>query len=256
MAKGVKLILAALIIIGGSVFGQAQDKERMSGEYVPLSVVHRLSYENFRDIKLLHTAIINYGGGEEEFDKLVEEYAEAVSLYFRNEYEPSAKKFKENEKNILEVAKRIAEKYKQDTEKIQNEVIKIKTKAALKIALAKKDYRMHPAIDAAVTDGSYTLAKANDFNVRTRPIDAIAYYRRAKERYFKVFSIFEAQLRELSDRSTKRSDVKFYEREANKYRLPEKYNRDLADNQNSVYQGGEGGKSDRSEEHTSELQSH
>jgi ribosomal 50S subunit-associated protein YjgA (DUF615 family) len=77
--------------------------------------VKRLSYENFRNIKLLRSAILNYGGGEAEVQKLIDQYADATALYFQDKTEEAASKFTENEREIFKVAKKIAGDYHKDS---------------------------------------------------------------------------------------------------------------------------------------------
>ncbi len=246
MRKGFHvIIITAALLASMSVSGFAQRKDETQRSfnqlYEPLPVVMRLSYENFKSIKLLNAAILNYGGGESEFDKLVEDYAEASSLYFRNEYVASANKFTENEKNINETARRIAEQFRQMTEKIQKDAIKMKVKTTFKMALSGKQIGVHPAVDKALQDGGYSLAMANDLLVRSRPINAIYLYRRAKDNFFNVYRNLERQFKEQAETSMKlgrSNDMKYYTQEAKKFALPAEYLKDVADNNNTVYEKG------------------
>ncbi len=222
---------------------QVEPKKTFNELYQPLPVILRLSYENFRNIKLLNAAIVNFGGGEDEFDRLVDEYAEASSLYFRNEYILSANKFTENEKNIAQVAEKIARKYKEITEDINRKTIKMKVKAEFRFALLGRKGDLHPAIDEAMRNGGFSLNKANDLFARNRYIDAIYFYRRSKQQNFKVYEIltkhFEQKKKDAKFKG-KKDDVAFFEREEKRYKLPDEYKKDVVDNQNRVYlTGGE-----------------
>lgn len=244
MKKGFLLFVTALFLgtMGGEVFAQSKTEPARAFNrlYEPLPVVMRLSYENFKNIKLLNAAILNYGGGEGEFDRLVEDYAEASSLYFRNEFVASANKFTENEKNIQESATKIAGKYREATEKLQKDVIKMKIKASMKMALANNaKMSVHPAAEKAIMDGGYALSQANDFLARSRPMTAIYYYRRAKESFFVVYNVLEKQYKDQSEVATgmrKENDARYYTQEAKKYSLPAEYQRDIADNRNRVFE--------------------
>ncbi|MCX7677943.1 MAG: hypothetical protein N2316_01865 [Spirochaetes bacterium] len=220
---------------------QGEPKKTFNELYQPLPVILRLSYENFRNIKLLHAAILNYGGGEEEFDRLVDEYAEASSLYFRNEYILSANKFTENEKNIAQVAEKLAKKYKEIAEEINKKTIKMKVAADFRFSLLGRKGDLHEGVDEAIRNGGFSLTKANDLFARARYIDAIYFYRRSKENNFKVYEILSKHFEQKKNeaiRRGKKEDIAFFEREEKRYQLPEEYKKDVIDNKNKVYLAG------------------
>lgn len=243
MGRGVLilLLLNAFCISTVSYAQQAEPKKTFNELYQPLPVILRLSYENFKNIKLLNAAIVNFGGGEEEFDKLVDEYAEASSLYFRNEYILSANKFTENEKNIALVAEKLAKKYKEITEAINDKTIKMKVKADFRFSLMGRKADLHEGIEDAIRNGGFSLTKANDLFARARYIDAIYYYRRSKEYNFKVYEILSKHFEQKKNealRRGKKDDALFFEREEKRYRLPDEYKKDVEDNKNRVYLAG------------------
>ncbi|MDY6933022.1 MAG: hypothetical protein SVZ03_02210 [Spirochaetota bacterium] len=176
--------------------------------YKPISVIMRLSYDNFKKIKLMHTSIMNYGGGKEEFDKLVDAFAEASALYFQNKLVESANLFTKNGKDIDGVAAKLAKTYKDETERLHSEIIKMNVKYNIKNSL--KGEKPNPTATAAVRGASFGINKANDYYVRSRPIDAITYYRRAKSKCFELYEILEVP-------------------------LPERFKKDILDNHNKVY---------------------
>jgi hypothetical protein len=121
MVKGFSLILAiflTLVFINTS-FAQLDESAAWDPSkgtrYKYLPNVKRLSYENFRNIKLLNAAIINYGGGKEQIKKLIEEYSDATALYFQNKVKEANDKFVDNEKNIFLAAIELAGKYKNES---------------------------------------------------------------------------------------------------------------------------------------------
>lgn len=241
------IVLALALILGFQGFAQQQGEQKEAKKtfnelYQPLPVILRLSYENFRNIKLLNSAVVNFGGGEEEFDKLVDEYAEASSLYFRNEYVLSANKFTENEKNINRLADSIARKYKVSTEDLAQKTIKMKVRASFRLSMSGRKIDTHPAADEAIKDGGYSLNKANDLLARTRPVESIYFYRRAKEKSFYVYKVLADQFEERKKEALyrgKKSDADFFERESKKYGLPDEYRKDVVDNMNRIYESGE-----------------
>lgn len=240
------IILALALVTGFQGFAQQGEqkevKKTFNELYQPLPVILRLSYENFRNIKLLNSAIVNFGGGDEEFDRLVDEYAEASSLYFRNEYVLSANKFTENERNINKTADAIARKYKTSAEDLMQKTIKMKTRASFRLAMSSRRLDTHPQADEAIKDGGFSLNKANDLLVRNRPIDSIYFYRRAKEKNFYVYKVLTSQFEERrkeAQYSGKKADAEFFEKESKKYSLPDEYKKDIVDNQNRVYESSE-----------------
>jgi len=195
--------------------------------YKPLSLIQRLSYENFRSIKLLQAAIVNYGGGETEMDRLVDQYAEASALYFQNRIEDSALKFQENEKAILAMAKKLAQVYRRDTENIMMENIKLNIKYTMKLAL--KGDKVNPSADKLLDNGRSGYQRANDYYDRyinatsaspRELITAIYYYRRSKENFILMYDAIDLE-------------------KDKKEELKEKYRKDIDDSKNRIYRARE-----------------
>ena len=187
---------------------QENQEKQFNPLYDPEAVIQRLSYDNFKNIKLLRTAIYNFGSGEQEFNSLVDTYAEASALYFRNEMIASANLFTKNEKDIKEVAMRLAKLYKEQSEKLHVQVIKMGVRHSLKASIEQT--KPNPSVDPLISNASYGIKMANDYLVRSKPIDAIDYFRRAKENCFKVYQVLGEE-------------------------LPEEYKKDIVDNQNKIY---------------------
>ena len=211
MTKGFRFILIfpVLLFVISTLYGQFEtQKKEFNPLYKPISVVKRLSYDNFKKIKLLHTAIMNYGGGKEVFDRIVDAYAEASALYFQKKITESANLFTKNGKDIDEVAEKIVKIYKEETDKLHTEIIKMNVKYSIKMSLAGE--KPNPTATKAVSGASFGVQKANDYFVRARPINAIYFYRRAKAKCFQLYKILEVP-------------------------LPEKFNKDIVDIKNQVY---------------------
>jgi hypothetical protein len=196
--------------------------------YKPLPVVKRLSYENFRNIKLLSASIMNYGGGEAELEKLVDQYAEASALYFQNKISDSAQKFTENEKAILKMSQDLAKKYKQDADAIFLQAIKIHSKSSIQRALDGK--KANEASDMFIQYGKFASEKANDYyeryiNALVAPprelITSIYYFRKVKESSINIFTYMEY------NKEKKKNDEM-------KDQMLAKYKKDIDDNNNKV----------------------
>ena len=179
-------------------------KDSTNPLYEPVAVVQRLSYDNFKNIKLITVAVMNYGGGEAEFNRLVEGYADATALYFSHDYKKAADAFTKNEKDIREVSLKLAAKYKQDAEVLSREIIK--KNVTLRVMKSVKGEKLSDGdltSEKFVSQASESTAKANDAYVRTRPVQAISLYRRAKEQciqYYDVLGIKELNGQKLADR--------------------------------------------------------
>ncbi len=225
----------------------------------PKSIAQQLSYENFRSIKLLNTAVMNFGGGEAEIDKLVDQYAEASALYFQNKMMESAKAFKENQAAILSTAKQLSQKYNQDTNALLKDSINMNVRAKLKLKLKSSEGRS--ATDKLMDQGQAGVLKANDYYERFKDaksasamdlISSIYYYRGAKDSMFQMMRIiadyqskFQAEA-EVNDMIAKKQlprskkDATIQEKAEQKRKDLEakyldKYARDMVDNKNLVY---------------------
>jgi hypothetical protein len=210
MIKGIRYITFLIVLcFFSSANAQFETaKKEFNTLYIPHDVVMQLSYDNFKRIKLLHNAIMNYGGGKEEFDRIVDTYAEASALYFQNKIIESANLFTKNQKDIDDIAARIAKIYKNDTDKLHTNVIKMHVKYKVKMSI--KGERVNPQSETALNSSSGGVQIANDYFDRSKYIDAIIYFRRAKENCFLVYKILEVP-------------------------LPEEYKKDVVDNKNQVY---------------------
>lgn len=215
MRKGFQLTALILAVILFNVALPAQEateeetpEKQFNTLYDTEAVINRLSYENFKNIKLLRTAIFNYGKGESQFEELVNDYARASALYYRKQYIKSANLFTQNEKNIQTVATELAKQYKETSEKLHIDVIKMGVKHQLKSSI--EEQKPNATVEALISNASYAIQMANDFLERSKPIEAIFYFRRAKENCFKVYEILKID-------------------------IPDTFEKDMVDVQNKVY---------------------
>jgi hypothetical protein len=215
-----------IILAGVPLFAQAASVDgKINPLYDSVAVVQRLSYDNFKNIKMLYSAVMNFGGGQAEFDKLVDGYATASSYYFSRDYEKAAEAFTKNEKDIKDMATKLAQKYKQDSIELNREIIKYQVNAQIKQSLTSE--KQNPAdkrknqdglltAEQKIKQGSESLSMANDELDRAHPVQAISLYRRSKE-----------------------NSILFYEalgvKEVKNQKLSERFARDKADNRNKIY---------------------
>jgi hypothetical protein len=194
MVKGFRAVLAAVIAIVACTYASAQVVEYSptqgppKHESSPVQTVMSLSYENFKNIKMLNAAIMNYGGGESELERLVDQYAEASAFFFQNKEDLAADKFLENEREILKVSQKLARKYKEDTEQLLNMGIKMNIRDSLKKGL--KGDKSNAVAEKLLNNAQFGVQKANDYYDRyinatkaspRNLITSIYYYRRSKE---------------------------------------------------------------------------
>jgi hypothetical protein len=197
----------------------------------PQSLALRLSYENFRSIKLLHAAIMNFGGGEAEINKLVDQYAEASALYFQNRISESAESFKKNQVEILNTTKRLAYKYKEDTTALFNDSLKLilKNKFGKGFKMVREK---NTAYEKYLENAEWGMMKANDLYDRYKDAKAVSslelltsiyYFRGAKENIFNALKVQDME-------------------KAQKEELLAKYKKEMDDDKNKVYETKEKGK--------------
>ena len=188
-------------------------KDASNPLYEPIAVVQRLSYDNFKNIKLLTVAIMNYGGGEADFNRIVDGYAEASALYFSRDYKKAAAEFTKNDKDIQDVAMKLSAKYKTDAEALTKEIISYSIKSRIRKSIeGTKTNEADLASEKLLSQATESVAKANDLSVRVRPYQAIAQYRRAKEQcmvYYETLKVKDVNGQKLADRFERdRADVK------------------------------------------------
>jgi len=152
------MLVINIFIAFSTGYTQNTDAEKKyNKQYNTTALVKRLSYENYKNIKLLRSAIINYGGGEAEFQKLIDQYAEATALYFEDKIDESANKFTENEREILKTAKKIADIYSKDSSQFFSKTIKRNIQIAIQIDAISKD--RNPSMDKTYNNAGVSVDK-------------------------------------------------------------------------------------------------
>jgi len=221
------------------------DSVQLNDNVIPTSVVKKLSYENFRNIKLLRSAILNYGGGDAEVQKLIDQYADASALYFQDKIVESAKKYLENEREIFRVAKKIAKTYRDDSTGFLRKGIKRNIKISLEREVSGK--HSDAVMAKYLNNAKFAFKKANsiydDFKYvnENKPspayklITSIYYYRLSKKNLFLMYKAYGLTLN--LDKDKKKNDKKVEEKIEQMIKEDYKpdYKKDLKDNENKVY---------------------
>ena len=244
-----KRFLALFLVI--NIFGlfnagySQTEETKYNQQYNPVSLIKRLSYENFKNIKLLRSAILNYGGGEAEVQKLIDQYAEATALYFEDKVDESAVKFSENEREIFKIAKQIATEYNKDASKFLNKGIKRNIQISIQTEVdgKQRDAVMDKYLDNAKSAQKRATSILDDYKYTgeknsssaQRLVTSIYYYRLAKENLFLMYRAYIEPMKLDPDkkRDKEMKDQLFDKMVKEDYK--EDYKKDLQDNKNKVY---------------------
>lgn len=239
-------IISSIIITVPFNIANAQSSESgLNPQYNPVSVVKRLSYENFRNIKLLRTAILNFGGGEAEMQKLIDQYADASALYFQDKVTEAAEKFTENERAIFNAAKNIAAQYRKESEDFLTKGIKRNIQINLESEIEGKG--RNPVMEKYLDSAKFSLRTANsifdDFQYvnankagsANRLVTSIYYYRMAKENLFLMYLAHAESLELDKDRKKDREMKDALMDRMIKEDFKADYQKHMQDNKNKVF---------------------
>lgn len=247
MFRNIMLAFFSLVILFPQYNSlKAQNNEAgFNPQYNPVSLVKRLSYENFRNIKLLRTAILNFGGGEEELQKLIDQYADASALYFQDKTAEAAEKFTQNEREIFRTARKIASQYRKESEEFLKKGIKRNIQINLESEVEGKE--RNAVMDKYLENAKYSLKKANsildDFRYvndtqagsANSIISSIYYYRLAKENLFLMYQAHVESLDLDKDRKKDRQMKDDLLDTLIKEDFRDGYKKDFQDNRNKVF---------------------
>jgi len=230
--------------------GYSQNETNEDSKYYrqfnPVSLIKRLSYENLKNIRLLKTAIINYGGGESEVQKLIDQYAAATTLYFNDKIEEAAAKFAENEREIFNTAKKLAADYSTDSSQFLNKSIKRNIEIILQQDAGNKQHRN--AVMAKYLDNAKALQKKanailddykdvgeNKTPSARRLVASINYYRLSKENLFMMYEAYISDM-ELDKDKAKNKEMKeqLFEKMINEDYKSD-YKKAMQDNKDQIY---------------------
>lgn len=246
LRKRFLVLFFVINIFGAFNTGYSQtDETKYNQQYNPVSLIKRLSYENFKNIKLLRSAIMNYGGGEAEVQKLIDQYADATALYFEDKVEESAAKFTENEKEIFKISKRIAGDYSKDSSLFMNKGIKRNVQISIQkeVEGGKRDAVMDKYLDNAKSAKRRASSILEDYKYSgekntgsaQKLITSIYYFRLVKQNLFLMYHAYIEPMKLDADAKKDREmkDQLFDKMIKEDYK--EDYKKDLQDNKNKIY---------------------
>ncbi len=246
-----KRFLALFLIINffgifNAVYSQTEEK-KFNQQYNPVSLVKRLSYENFKNIKLLHVAIVNYGGGEAEVQKLVEQYADATALYFEDKVEESASKFSENEREIFKMAKKLATDYSNDSSKFLTKGIKRYIQISIQQDVEGKQQDVNAVMGKYLDNAKaaqkratsiledYKYTNEKNSSSAKRLVTSIYYYRLTKENLMLMYRTYIEAMKLDPDKKKDRELKDQMFEKMMKEDFKDDYKKDIQDNKNKVF---------------------
>ncbi|HNX23500.1 MAG TPA: hypothetical protein PKG60_05600 [Spirochaetota bacterium] len=244
-----KRFLALFLVI--NIFGlfnagySQTEEKKYNQQYNPVSLIKRLSYENFKNIKLLRTAIMNYGGGEAEVQKLIDQYADATALYFEDKVEESATKFTENEREIFKIAKKLATGYSKDSSQFLKKGIKRNVQISIQqeVEGKQRDAVMEKYLDNAKSAqkransilDDYKYTNETNSSSAQRLVTSIYYYRLSKQN---LFLMYQAYIEPMKLDPDKKKDQEMKDQLFDKMvkeDYKDDYKKDLQDNKNKIF---------------------
>jgi len=190
---------------------------------------------------------MNYGGGEAEVQKLIEQYADATALYFEDKVEESAAKFSENEREIFKIAKKLATEYSKDSSKFLNKGIKRNIQISIQQDLEGKSRETIAVMEKYLDNAKSAQKKANaileDYKYineknstsAQRLVTSIYYYRLAKDNLIKMYQAYIEPMKLDPDKKKDREmkDQLFDKMMKEDYK--DEYKKDIQDNKNKIY---------------------
>lgn len=246
LRKKVLVLFVIMNIVGIFGAGYSQtDEKKYNQQYNPVSLIKRLSYENFKNIKLLRSAIMNFGGGETEVQKLIDQYADATALYFEDKIEESAVKFSDNEREIFKAAKKLAVDYSKDSTQFLNKGIKRNVQVSIQQELdgLKRDAVMDKYLDNAkfahkkansILDDFKYLDEKNTASAQ-KVITSIYYFRLVKQNLFLMYQAYVEPMKLDPDKKKDREMKDQLLDKLIKEDYKQDYKRDIQDNKNKIY---------------------
>jgi len=171
---------------------------------------------NYIGIRDLRVPIMNYGGGKDQYNKLVDSFSKAFAKYMNDNMVESIDLFEKNNKDINSVAIEIAKQYQKDANEIYEKAVRIvianKFERSAAATFVETDFNLSAPpyfyIKSAAQELNLANKRFNDNDI----IDSISYYRRAKDFIFQCFN-----------------DIT--------YPIDDQYKKDIADNRNEVFIG-------------------
>ncbi len=215
--NGTAAVLAAMLVLAPAAL-TAQDM-RAENEAItkdPVYVIQTRINNNYMSLKKLYVPIRNFGGGEAEFNRLLDGYSIALALYLNGRVEEAGEHFARNESDIRAAADGLAKKYREQAERLHAETVKLHIASKMKKSLDGRTIEVEPSLytsgDAWMENASDSLRLANRQIREGRPVEAIYYFRKAKDSCFEAIAAYRVE-------------------------VPESYKIDRDDNRNVLYAG-------------------
>ena len=189
MKKGIVLALLVSVIAVQTLYAQTSRPVQAADRNANLE---RLISQNYIAIRDLRSPILNYGGGQKQFDRLLEGFSAAFAKYLGDKFDEAHGLFIRNEQDIRDTAVEVAKRYQKDTDTLYSELIQI----ALKDRMGKSVTRNAVEIEMDLTspndfylkNAAHLLKIGDQRLAENNPVEAIFYYRKSKQYIFQSYA--------------------------------------------------------------------
>jgi hypothetical protein len=172
--------------------------------------------ENYIGIRDLRIPLMNFGGGKEQYNKLVESFSNAFAKYMNENKVESMNLFKNSNKDINNTAVEIAKKYQKDANEIYEKGVRVvisnKFERSASANFVETGFNLSAPPDFYIKSAAQQLSIGNKHLADNEAIDSIYYFRRAKDFVFQCFNEI-------------------------KYPIDDQYKKDIADNRGEQFIG-------------------
>ncbi len=190
----IKRLLPATLLLAMALFSGVQAQQTPNYP----AVIDTLMARNFIDIRSLYVPLMNYGGGHAQFEKLLDDFSRAYAYYLQRRLKESAELFEKNQQEITQAAQSIAKVYETDSTRIHDEALKLMMR--MKMQNSINSTNLDISMGRFTTGDMYINNATNALTVAKRnldggkPIEAIFFYRRAKQFSFQCFELYNIPL--------------------------------------------------------------
>lgn len=193
-SRTVSALAAMLVLAPAALTAQDLRKENNAVTKDPAYVMQNRINDGYMNLKKLYVPIRNFGGGEAEYNRLLDGYSVALALYLRGRVEEAGEHFARNESEIRAAADSLAKKYREQAERLHAETVKLHIASKMKKSLDGRTIEVEPSRytsgDTWMENASDSLRLANRQLSEGRPLEAIYYFRRAKDSCFEAIAAY------------------------------------------------------------------
>lgn len=189
MKKEMTLGMIALCMFFTPLTAQTSRTDSPRGKSNTLDRVISQNYINIRDLK---TPMLNFGGGQKQFDRMLEGFSAAFAKYLSEKFEEASALFEENDKEIMDAAMQIAKKYQKDTDALYSLIVTASVRDRMGKSINRRNVEIEMDLttpnDFYLQTAAHLMKIADQRITEKNPVEAIFYYRKSKQYIFQSFS--------------------------------------------------------------------